>query len=108
MLHMEKQRLKTIEKRLEKIKRELSDVGVMRPGSLTKQKQRRSSTGNVSEYWQISYTHKMKSRTDYVREGSVSDTQDQIAEYKRFKELIDEWVELAIEQAKLISKASVK
>ena len=105
---MEKQRLKTIEKRIESIKRELSDVGVMRPGSLTKQKQRRSSTGSVSEYWQISYTHKMKSRTDYVREASVSDTQDQIAEYQRFKELIDEWVELAIEQAKLLSKASVK
>lgn len=77
---------------------------MMRPGSLTKQSQRRSTTNKVFEYWQLSYTHKMKSRTDYVRQEMVKETQLQVKEFKRFKKLIDEWIDLAIEQAKLTAK----
>ena len=80
------------------------EVGTMRPGSLTKQMQRRSTTDKVFEYWQLSYTHKMKSKTDYVRQDMVKTTQVQVKEFKRFKKLIDEWIDLAIEQAKLLAK----
>ena len=76
----------------------------MRPGSLTKQMQRRSTTDKVFEYWQLSYTHKMKSKTDYVRQDMVKTIQVQVKEFKRFKKLIDEWIDLAIEQAKLLAK----
>ena len=104
MLYMTTQRLKAIEIRINTIKQQLAEIGVMRPGSLTKQKQRRSATGRVSAYWQLSYTHRMKSRTDYVREGYVKQTRAQIREFKRFRKLIDDWIELAIEQAKLLAK----
>jgi hypothetical protein len=80
------------------------EVRMMRPGSLTKQSQRRSNSDKIYEYWQLSYTHKMKSRTDYVRQEMVKETQAQVKEFKKFKELIDEWIDLAIEQAKLIAK----
>jgi len=58
--------------------------------------QRRSTTDKVFEYWQLSYTHKMKSKTDYVRQDMVKTTQVQVKEFKRFKKLIDEWIDLAI------------
>lgn len=98
---MTQQRLDAIQNRIQDIKKKLMEVGMMRPGSLTKQSQRRSTTDKVFEYWQLSYTHKMKSRTDYVRQEMVKETQAQVKEFKRFKNLIDEWIDLAIEHAKL-------
>lgn len=105
MLYMTTQRLNAIQKRINAIKQKLADIGAMRPGSLTKQKQRRASTGKVSSYWQLSYTHNMKSKTDYVRENYVAQTRAQIREFKHFKKLVEEWTKLAIEQAKLIAKS---
>jgi hypothetical protein len=46
----------------------------------------------------------MKSRTDYVRQEMVKETAAQIREFRRFKKLIDEWIDLAIEQARLSAK----
>jgi len=105
MLRMTQQRLSAIQKQIQNIKKKLLEVGVMRPGSLTKQMQRRSTTDKVFEYWQLSYTHKMKSKTDYVRQDLVKQTEAQVKEFKKFKKLVDEWIDLAIEQAKLIAKS---
>jgi hypothetical protein len=96
--------LRAIENRIETIKNSLMKVGMMRPGSLTKQVNRRLTNGSVIEAWQLSYTHKMKSRTDYVRKSMVKKTSDQVNEFKRFKALIEDWIDLAIEQAKLDAK----
>jgi hypothetical protein len=104
VLRMTKQRLRAIENRIETIKNSLMTVGMMRPGSLTKQVNRRLASGSVIEAWQLSYTHKMKSRTDYVRKAMVKKTADQVNEFKRFKALVEEWIDLAIEQAKLDAK----
>ena len=92
-----KGRLKEIEKRIEKIKKELMTVGEMRPGSLTQQ----SRGGKIAVYYQLSYTHKMKGKTEYIRSEFVEDVAKEIAEYKRFRELIDEWISLAIERSKI-------
>lgn len=99
---MSKKTIPQIESRITQIKMDLMDIGPMRPGSLTLQY--KSPKDQTGPYWQISYTRKMKSRTDYVREQLVPDTRKQIEEYKRFKALTDEWVELSIEMAKLKAK----
>ena len=92
-------RIKQIERRIERIKAALSEVGPMRPGSLTRQyKDRQNKTG---AYWQISYTRQMKSRTEYVRAEWVEEIRRQIATHKRFKRLIDQWINLDIERSKL-------
>ncbi len=91
--------MELIEKRIEKIKEEILTIGPMRPGSLTCQyKDPKEKTGT---YWQISYTRTMKSRSDYVRADSVEGVQKEVANYKRFKALTDEWVDLAIESSNL-------
>jgi len=43
----------------------------------------------------------MKSRTEYVREEWVPEIRRQIANHKRFKRLIDQWIDLDIERSKL-------
>ncbi len=86
-----------IEKKIEKIKQQLQRIGEMRPGSLTLQYQRPKE--KKGEFYQISYTHHMKSKTQHVRPEFVEDLQSQIKEYKKFKTLITEWVDLAIEHS---------
>jgi len=96
---MSEKRIQQIERRIERIKKALGHIGPMRPGSLTRQyKDRKNKTG---AYWQISYTRQMKSRTEYVRGEWVEEIRRQIANHKRFKRLIDQWIDLDIERSKL-------
>jgi hypothetical protein len=98
--------LAQIERRIDKVKVLLSGIGEMRPGSLTKQfKDRESQTG---PYYQLSYTRDMKSRTDYISNGALADVRQQVANYKRFKELCEEWLALGIEHSKLKLKLKAK
>jgi hypothetical protein len=99
---MTNKRLAHIERRIEKIKAELVEMGEMRPGSLTRQyKDPESQSG---PYYQLSYTLDMKSRTEYIRREWVSDIRRQIRNYKRFKKLNAEWIVLSIEHSRLAMK----
>lgn len=99
---MTKRRRTQIEKRIVKIKSELTEIGEMRPGSLTKQY--KNGDRQSRPHYQLSYTHEMKSRTNYIRKDSVSSVRQQIKNYKRFKALMTEWVALGIEHSKLAMK----
>ena len=98
--------LSQIEKKIEKIKQQLVTIQQMRPGSLTRQY--RNPKDKTGAYYQLSYTHKMKSRTEYVRLEFVDPIKEQISEYKRFRELVDQWVELSIEHSKMQMKIALK
>ena len=96
---MSQKRIQQIERRIDRIKRALLEIGPMRPGSLTRQyKDPQHHTG---AYWQISYTRRMKSRTEYVRQEWVKELRRQIVTHKRFKRLVDQWIDLSIEHSRL-------
>ena len=94
--------LKETEIRIQEIKSALSKIGRMRPGSLTEQY--KDSANKTGAYHQLSYTHNMKSKTDYIRKAHVVEIGRQIQNYKKFKELTEEWVALSIEHSKLTMK----
>lgn len=96
---MKKKRLQQIQNEIKRIKRELQKIGDMRPGSLTQQY--RIPKEKIGPYYQISYTHKMKSHTEYIRPMFIEEIREQIGAYKRFKKLVGKWIELGIEQSKL-------
>lgn len=96
---MSTKRVQQIEQRLGRIKESITEIGPMRPGSLTRQYKKPKE--RVGPYWQISYTRNMRSRTEYVRKECVADIRRQIATYKRFKSLTDQWIDLSIELSKL-------
>ena len=50
----------------------------------------------------------MKSKTEYVRPEMLKKTKEQIKEFKQFKTLVEKWIELAIEQAKLTADEEKK
>jgi hypothetical protein len=96
---MSEKRIQQIDRRIERIKAALARIGPMRPGSLTRQyKDPSNQTGG---YWQISYTRQMKSRTEYVREEWVTEVRRQVEMHKRFKRLVEKWIDLGIERSKL-------
>ena len=96
---MNQKRIQQIERKIDRIKEELKQIGAMRPGSLTRQC--KDPQRQVGAYWQISYTRRMKSRTEYVRADWVTELRRQITTHKRFKRLVDQWVDLSIEHSQL-------
>src|ERR1035437_3829404 len=96
---MSQKRARQIERRIDRIKKALLEIGAMRPGSLSRQY--KDPEHHPGAYWQISYPRRMKSRTEYVRQESVKEIRRQIAPHKRFKRLVDEWIDLSIEYSRL-------
>ena len=87
-----------MEKRIKKLLEKLAKIGPMRPGSISKQYRDRENQKGV--YYQLSYTHKMRSRTEHVWPEHVKELRAEIAEYKKFKQLTVELIDLSIELSK--------
>ena len=99
---MSQKRTRQIERRIDRIKRALLEIGPMRPGSLTRQY--KDPQHHKGAYWQISCTRRMKSRTEYVHRDWLKELRRQIGAHKRFKRLLDEWIDLSIEHSRLTMK----
>src|SRR6204780_3438404 len=96
---MSQKRIQQIEKRIDRIKKTLREIGPMRPGSLTRQyKDPQHHTG---AYWQGSYTRRVKSRTGDVPQERGEELRRRIATHKRFKRLVDQWIDLSVEHSRL-------
>ncbi len=82
-------RLAQIERRIGKVKTLLSSLGEMLLGML--KRQFKNPQNQTCLYCQLSYTLNMKSRTDYVFKDALAEVRQQVAKYKRFKELCAQW-----------------
>jgi len=91
---------KKIESVIEKLKNELTEIGPMRPGSLSMQTRKKKKKA-YGEYWHLSYTYSGKGHTEYVSESSLVLIKDEVHNYKLFKGIIDEILSLSIELSKI-------
>ena len=91
--------LKRLEGQIGELKRELLALGSMRPGSITQQY--RLPKERQRPFYQISYTHHMRSRSEYVRPENLTVLRKETATFKRFRKLIDRWVGLALAASRL-------
>ena len=57
-------------------------------------------------YHQLSWVHRGKSTTQFIRRPFVSQVKTELASYKTFRRLTDQWVELALDAAKLKLQAA--
>lgn len=85
--------------RIERVKRQINQLGPMRPGSVSKQY--RKPKERQQPFYQISYTHKMKSRSEYLKKENLAAIRQETTNFKRFKKLTEQWVDLALELSKL-------
>ena len=99
-------KIEAIEKRIKYLKKELIAIENMRPGLLTKQY--KNSKEKIGGYYQISYTYKMKSKTDYVRKIHIEKLNKEINNCKKFCKLTKEWIDLALQKSKLEIKSDDK
>ena len=99
-----------IDNRITAIKHDLLALGPLHPGSITRQY---NTCGSPScrcksdpahrhgPYYQLSYGHQRKSSSTFVREPDLAAVEQQLRNYERLRALVDEWVGLSIERARL-------
>lgn len=100
-MELKMEKMKEIHRRIEKLKAKMAGLGDMRPGSLTRQ-----SRSWGKDYWQLSYTHRGRGRTGYVSEERYKEVKRQTENYRKFREMSLELVDLSLELAKLTDKES--
>lgn len=91
--------LEELNQRIERIKRELQNLGPMRPGSISRQYRRPKE--KERPFYQISYTYHMRSRSEYVRPEDLKSLRRETTVFKRFRKLVDKWVDLALRASQL-------
>jgi len=107
--------VRSLEKKIETLKRKLADLGDMRPGSLSKQYNvcgnptcRCKDPDNPKKhgpYYQLSYTHKGRGKSEFVKKENLTEVKMQLKNYRQFKKLTGEWVNLSLDLAKLRKSA---
>jgi hypothetical protein len=93
--------------RVTEIKRELSNLGPLHPGSVSEQYNICGTPGchckdpknpqKLGPYYQLSYGWRGKSSTMFVRPDQVRAMREKVTNYKRMQELVKEWVDLEME-----------
>ena len=103
---MTNKKVETLLAKIGAVRKDLSCIGNMRPGSVTKQLRKRG--GKEWTCWQISYTLKGASKTEYVRDTFLEQIKSEVVEYKKFKTLNEKLVELNVtlsrEKIKILKK----
>jgi hypothetical protein len=103
--------LRSLEAKIAQIKQEITRLGAdLQPGLLTQQYNVCGKAGcrckakppqKHGPYYQLSFTRKGKSRTQFVRREDVPLLQQQVRNYQRLKTLMDRWVALGMALSRL-------
>ncbi len=98
--------LQSLEAKIAQIKQEITGLGAdLRPGLLTQQYNVCGKAGcrckatppqRHGPYYQLSFTRKGKSRTQFVKREDLPLLQQQVRNYQRLKTLMDRWVALGM------------
>jgi hypothetical protein len=100
-----------LEQRINRLKSQLRALGPMRPGSLSRQYNVCGKPGcrckdsknprRHGPYYQLNYVYGGKKTSEFVRPQNLKGVSTQLANYKRFRRLTDQWVGSALQLARL-------
>jgi hypothetical protein len=103
--------LQSLEAKIAQIKQEITGLGAdLQPGRLTQQYNVCGKAGcrckanppqRHGPYYQLSFTRKGKSRTQFVKREDLLLLQQQVRNYQRLKTLMDRWVALGMALSQL-------
>lgn len=103
-------RVRTLESRIRKIKREIAALGPLRPGTLSQQfnvcgkpdcRCKASPPQKHGPYYQVSFTWQGRSSSHFVRREHLQTMEDQLRNYKKLRELVETWATLGMELSQL-------
>ena len=96
-----------VQRRLAQLQRQLLALGPLHPGSISEQYNVCGQPGcrckdphqpqKHGPYYQLSFTWQGKSSTRFLRPEQVEPMRQKVANYKRLRELMNEWVSLGVE-----------
>jgi len=99
-----------LQREIERIKKELAELGDLRPGSLSKQynvcgkpgcRCKASPPEKHGPYYQVSYTRKGRSGSKFVRREQITSVRQQLKNYTKLRRLVDRWIEAGAELSNL-------
>lgn len=93
------QQSQRLQKRIQSLQRQLAQLGPLRPGCLSRQY--RKPKEKLGAFYQLSYTHQMKSRSEYIPNELAPQIQKELARYQRYRKLTQQWIDLSIELSRL-------
>jgi len=97
-------------KRIQKIKQQIGELGDLRPGTLSQQYNVCGSAGcqckaipplKHGPYYKISFNRHGKSSSHFVRQDDLQDVQQQLENYRRLRDFVDEWITLSAQLSTL-------
>jgi hypothetical protein len=108
------QTLQKLEAQITHIKTQLQDQGPMRPGSLSRQYNVCGKPGcrckdpkrprRHGPYYQLNYVYRGKKTSRFIREEILRQLRAELANYKKFRRLTDQWIGLALQAAEAKEK----
>jgi hypothetical protein len=106
----------SLERQIENIKRQLLALGPLHPGTLSRQYQvcgnptcrcmRSRHPQRHGPYSKLVYARHGKQVCRFVRAACVPALEKRVATYKKFKTLIDAWIDLSLQQGAILFFAS--
>ena len=108
-------KIRALERRIQRVKQKLVDLGELHPGSLSKQynvcgnptcRCKATPPQKHGPYYQLSWTRQRKSTTRLVHRGQLTTVRKSLRNYKTMRELVDQWIDAAIELCDLELKRS--
>lgn len=98
--------IKTLQKRIERIRTQLLDLGDLRPGYLSEQynvcgkaacRCKSDPSARHGPYYQLGWTRKSKSTSRFIHREDVATVREQVRNYKRLQKLVEEWIDASME-----------
>jgi hypothetical protein len=103
--------------RIQKIKDQIAALNDLRPGSLSRQynvcgksdcRCKAIPPKKHGPYYQLSYTWQKKSTSEFIRRENLPVVRQQLRNYRRLRRLVDAWIALEIQLARLTLAASAR
>jgi len=104
-----------IQKKITAIKNQLLSLDRMRPGSISQQYNVCGKAGcrckdpenpkRHGPYYQLNYVFRGKKKSQFIRAEDVTSVRAELANFKKFRALTDQWIALALERADLELKS---
>ncbi len=108
------QTVKKLEAQIAQVKAQLQKHGAMRPGSLSRQYNVCGKPGcrckdpehprRHGPYYQLNYVYRGKKTSQFIRREILRQVRTELANYKQFRRLTEQWIGLALQVAQAKDK----
>jgi hypothetical protein len=109
-------RFQNIERQIAQIKEDLARLGPLHPGSLSRQYNVCGKPGcrckdpqnprRHGPYFQLNYVYQGKKKSLFIRRENLKAVRAELAAYKKFRKLTNQWIGLALQAAQLRLKSA--